>query len=76
MVEQRFTYTMSQQHLKYYISQYTVIREIKNTIKDLAFPPVVSRLPVDEPDLDWIITHDHATDLCTSELGPLRISVL
>ena len=28
---------------------------------------------VDEPDLASIMTHDHAKDLCASELSPLRI---
>ena len=28
---------------------------------------------VDEPALASIMTHDHANDLCASELGPLRI---
>ena len=32
-----------------------------------------TRLPVDEPALASIMTHDHAKDLCASELGPLRI---
>ena len=30
-------------------------------------------VPVDEPALASIMTHDHAKDLCASELGPLRI---
>ena len=30
-------------------------------------------IPVDEPALASIMTHDHAKDLCASELGPLRI---
>ena len=30
-------------------------------------------LPVDEPALASIITHDHAMDLCASELGLLSI---
>ena len=33
----------------------------------------VVRLPVDEPALASIMTHDLAKDLCASELGPLRI---
>ena len=33
----------------------------------------VVRLPVDEPALASIMTHDHAKDLCASELGPLTI---
>ena len=33
----------------------------------------VVRLPVDEPALASTMTHDHAEELCTSELGPLRI---
>ena len=32
-----------------------------------------ARLPVDEPVLATTMTHDHAKDLCASELGPLRI---
>ena len=35
--------------------------------------PSASRLPVDEPALASIMTHDHAKDLCASELGSLRI---
>ena len=35
--------------------------------------PSAARLPVDEPALASIMTHDHAKDLCASELGPLRI---
>ena len=35
--------------------------------------PSAARLPADEPALASIMTHDHAKDLCTSELGPLRI---
>ena len=31
------------------------------------------RLPVDEPVLAWIMTHDHAEDLSASELGSLRL---
>ena len=33
----------------------------------------VAQLPVDEPALASIMTHDHANDLCASELGSLRI---
>ena len=33
----------------------------------------VVRLPVDEPASASTMTHDHAKDLCASELGPLRI---
>ena len=33
----------------------------------------VVRLPVDEPALASTTTHDHAKDLCASELGLLRI---
>ena len=33
----------------------------------------VARLIGDEPALAWIMTHDHAKDLCASELGPLGI---
>ena len=33
----------------------------------------VDRLPIDEPALASIMTHDHAKDLGASELGPLRI---
>ena len=42
---------------------------------DLTFPPSPSaaRLPVDEPALASIMTHDHTKDLCASELGSLRI---
>ena len=32
-----------------------------------------ARLPVDEPALASIMTHDQAKDSCASELGPLRI---
>ena len=35
--------------------------------------PSEARLPVDEPALASIMTHDHAKDLCASKLGPLRI---
>ena len=35
--------------------------------------PSEAWLPVDEPALASIMTHDHAKDLCASELGPLRI---
>ena len=35
--------------------------------------PSEARLPVDEPALASIMTHDHAKALCASELGPLRI---
>ena len=35
--------------------------------------PSAARLPVDEPALASIMTHDHAEDLFASELGPLRI---
>ena len=35
--------------------------------------PSAARLPVDEPALASIMTHDHAKGLCASELGPLRI---
>ena len=31
--------------------------------------PSASRLPVDKPAFASIMTHDHATDLCASELG-------
>ena len=34
--------------------------------------PSVVRLPVDEPTLASIMTHDHAKYLCASELGPLK----
>ena len=34
---------------------------------------LVVRLPVDEPALASTTTHDHAKNLCASELGPLRI---
>ena len=40
-----------------------------------AFPPYsssVAQLPVDEPPLAWTMTHDHAKDLCASEISPLR----
>ena len=30
-----------------------------------------ARLPVDEAALASIMTHDHAKDVCASELGPL-----
>ena len=33
----------------------------------------VARLPVDEPALASIMPYDHAKDVCSSELGPLRI---
>ena len=32
-----------------------------------------SGLPVDEPSLLWIMKHDHAKDLCASDIGPLMI---
>ena len=35
--------------------------------------PSTARLPVDEPALASIMTHDHAKDLCASEHGPLKI---
>ena len=35
--------------------------------------PSVARIPVDEPVLASIMTHDHAKDLSASELGPLMI---
>ena len=35
--------------------------------------PSAARLSVDKPALTSIMTHDHAEDLCASELGPLRI---
>ena len=35
--------------------------------------PSAARLPVDEPALASIMTHDHAKYVCASELGPLRI---
>ena len=35
--------------------------------------PLAARLPVGEPALALILTHDHAKDLCASELGPLMI---
>ena len=35
--------------------------------------PSAARLPVDEPALASIMTHDHAKDLSASKLGPLRI---
>ena len=38
--------------------------------------PSAARLPVDEPALASIMTHDHAKDVCASELGPLRIWAL
>ena len=36
----------------------------------------MARLYVDEPILAWIMTRDHAKELCFSELGPLRIWAL
>ena len=33
-------------------------------------------LPVDEPALAWIMTHDHAKDLCASELGEEDLGVI
>ena len=35
--------------------------------------PSAAQLPVDEPALSSIMTHNHEKDLCASELGPLRI---
>ena len=35
--------------------------------------PSAARLPVDEPALASIMTHDHAEDVCAFELGSLRI---
>ena len=49
----------------------------RSAVKDLIAifhpSPSAARLPVDEPALASIMTHDHAEDLCASELGPLRI---
>ena len=42
-------------------------------IKTFHPSPSAARLPVDEPALASIMTHDHAKDLCASELGSLRI---
>ena len=41
-------------------------------------PTLVPQWPssLDEPAFALIMTHDHAKDLCTAELGPLRISSL
>ena len=61
---------------------YQLIKEIKKdyshakryTVMVNDAPSTTSaRLPVDEPALASIMTHDHAKDLCTSELSPLRI---
>ena len=48
---------------------------LKSHLFDLSFSPCPSaaRPPVDEPALASIMTHDHAKDLCASELDPLRI---
>ena len=37
---------------------------------------LVAWLPVHEPALAWIMTHDHAKDMRASELGPLSIWAL
>ena len=52
-----------------------VVPRIKTKTGSRAFfpSPSAARLPVDEPALASIMTHDHAKDLCASELGPLRI---
>ena len=39
-------------------------------LKTLTFGSLL--LPVDDPVLASIMTHDHDKDLCASELGPLR----
>ena len=48
---------------------------LESHLFDLAFPPWPSAawFPVDEPVLVSIMTHDHAKDLCSSELGPLSM---
>ena len=38
--------------------------------------PSAAWLPADEPALASVTTHDHANNLCASELCPLRILVL
>ena len=47
----------------------------KSHLFDLSFPPIDPRywLPIDEPAFVSIMTHDHAKDVCASELGPMRI---
>ena len=45
---------------------------LKSHLFDLAFPPSAAQLSVDEPALASIMTHDHAKDLCASELGLLK----
>ena len=47
----------------------------KSHLFDLAFHPIplAARLPVDEPVLASIMTHDHAKDVCAFELGSLGI---
>ena len=49
----------------------------KSHLSDMAFHPSLSatRLPVEEPAFASIMIHDHAKDLCASELGP-NIGVL
>ena len=37
---------------------------------------LVPRLPVGGPALAWIMTHDHAEDMCASERGLLEIYTL
>ena len=51
------------------------ILTFRKLLKSHLFHPSHSaaRLLVDEPALASIMTHDHAKDLCASELGPLRI---
>ena len=46
---------------------------LKSHLFDLAFHPSspAAWLPFDEPALVSIMTHDHAKDLCSSELGLL-----
>ena len=46
---------------------------LKSHLFDLAFPPYPLSSHVDEPALASIMTHDHAKDVCASELGLLRI---
>ena len=52
---------------------------LKFHLFDMVFSPYSSsvvRLPVDKPALASTTTHDHAKDVCSSELGPLRIYAL
>ena len=56
---------------------YTKVFHFKHYLTWLSHPsPSAAQLPVDEPALASIMTHDHAKDLCAYELGPLRIYAL